>query len=704
VLDYCARVGDLGQLIACRYQLIAVIGNGGMGAVWRSRDTMLERDVAIKQIIFPPGILPEEQRELCARLIREGRAAARLSHPAVVVVHDVVEHAGLPWIVMELFGGGSLEDLLVSAGPLPYRRVAEIGLQVVDALAAAHTAGVVHRDVKPSNVLVNGSRVKLTDFGAATLRDHPALTMTGQVIGTPAFMAPEHARGKPVPESDLWSLGATLYTAAEGRLPFPGDDNVAILSAVLTGPPDPPRLAGPLEPILMGLLRAEPAERFTAERTAFMLGEVAAAGWAATPAPSQGYAPVWPRTPPPRLGASPPQTGPVPGTPQRPETLPGTPVTADMLSSGRVGQSGTRTEPEPRSGPQRTGHVAKPIRKTSPGWRVIAACLAGIVAVVIVIVAVTRPGVQSYAPTRSIAYPSGVGIANGVVSLSANAKTLAVGARGNAVYLWDAANGRYLGSIRVPGGAGPGTMAFSPDGTLLAAIMSNGSGYVWDVGTGSEISSLNGDRGATITGVAFSPEGTVVAYSDSAGFVHLWDVKSRRQIGSFGGSIGTSATSLAFSPDGKELAISYYDSSVQLWHVSDGRLLFTLNDQAASQSSLCGDGITDIAFSPNGKTLAAGDCNGSTYLWNPVTGQQSATLTDPGSTRTVTGIAFSGSGTLATADYDQSATYLWNISTQQVIATLSAPVIGVAASPRESVLATIGNAGNAYLWSVSQAR
>ncbi len=200
------------RLIGGRYRLTEAIGHGGMGVVWRAYDETLDRDVAIKEIVFPAGIPQDEQRLACARSVQEARAAGRLNHPGVITVHDVVEHDRRPWIVMELFRGGSLADLIDQAGPLPPRRVAEIGLCVLDALCAAHAAGIVHRDIKPANVLVNSSRVVLTDFGAAAIQNDAALTRSGFFIGTPAYMAPERAQHvRASPASDLWSLGATLY-------------------------------------------------------------------------------------------------------------------------------------------------------------------------------------------------------------------------------------------------------------------------------------------------------------------------------------------------------------------------------------------------------------------------------------------------------------------------------------------------------------
>jgi serine/threonine protein kinase len=280
-----------GQLIAGRYRLARPLGRGGMGVVWRARDEFLRRDVAVKEVVFPAGIPAAEQRLACARGIQEARAAARLIHPCVITVHDVVEYDGRPWIVMELFPGPSLADVIDREGPLSPRRVAEIGVRVLAALGAAHSAGIVHRDVKPANVLVDGDRVVLTDFGAAAIRADPALTGTGQFIGTPAYLAPERAREvRDSPASDLWSLGATLYEAVEGRPPYAGTDFLAVLSALLTSDPPAPRRAGPLGQVLAGLMCRDMADRLTLAKAREMLTALAA------PAPGPARSPTMPVT------------------------------------------------------------------------------------------------------------------------------------------------------------------------------------------------------------------------------------------------------------------------------------------------------------------------------------------------------------------------------------------------------------------------
>ncbi|XVQ12361.1 serine/threonine-protein kinase [Spirillospora sp. CA-255316] len=265
-----------GHVLANRYRLDAVVGRGGMGTVWRAYDVMLDREVAVKEVVLPPGLTPTERDVLYERTFREARASARLNHPGVVTVHDVVEESDRPWIVMELVRARSLQDVL-EEGLLGHRRVAEIGLQMLAALRHAHEKGILHRDVKPSNVLITDSgRVVLTDFGIAQVEGDATLTQTGLVMGSPAYIPPERAQGeRAVPASDLWALGATLYAALEGHSPYERSDAMASLQAALTEPVPPARNAGPLASVLEGLLAREPSRRITAAQAQPMLTHVA---------------------------------------------------------------------------------------------------------------------------------------------------------------------------------------------------------------------------------------------------------------------------------------------------------------------------------------------------------------------------------------------------------------------------------------------
>ncbi|AKZ54831.1 Serine/threonine protein kinase [Streptomyces ambofaciens ATCC 23877] len=288
------------RVIAGRYRLLSRLGEGGMGTVWRARDEVLHREVAVKEVRAPAGPPDADVRRMYTRLEREAWAAARVAHHNVVTVYDVATDGGRPWIVMELVRGPSLADLLEAEGPLDPRRAARIGAEVLSALRAAHGAGVLHRDVKPANVLLaDDGRVVLTDFGIAMVEGDSALTMTGEVIGSPEFLAPERALGRtPGPESDLWALGVLLYAAVEGTSPFRQDTPLNTLRAVVDEEPPPPTRAGALAPVVRGLLRKDPAARLPAERAERELRLVAGGGAPAGPgAPRAGTVPAGPYGP-----------------------------------------------------------------------------------------------------------------------------------------------------------------------------------------------------------------------------------------------------------------------------------------------------------------------------------------------------------------------------------------------------------------------
>nr|BFE88941.1 hypothetical protein GCM10020093_115420 [Planobispora longispora] len=349
-----------GRRVAGRYHLLEPIGRGGMGVVWKAHDELLDRTVAVKEVRYSAA-LGEDVQTLNRRMMREARAAARLTHPNVVVVYDVIEENEQPWIVMQLVPSRSLGQVLREDGPLPPRRVAEIGLALLGALHGAHDAGVLHRDVKPENVLLaDNGRVVLTDFGIATLDSENTLTMTG-VAGTPAFIAPERLRGLPARrESDLWSLGATLYAAVEGRSPHDRKLPLPTMHSVLTDPPDPARNAGPLLPVLEGLLRKEPVQRLTYEEAAALLRRVAEGRSATQPWTISSITG-------PRDGSAEPQAAPerrrpygqaaVPGTPARDEQVPPAarqePGAPAEREAARAGKPARARRPPRRQGPRR---------------------------------------------------------------------------------------------------------------------------------------------------------------------------------------------------------------------------------------------------------------------------------------------------------------------------------------------------------------
>ena len=270
------------RIIAGRYRLHEQLGSGGMGTVWRSEDVVLGRQVAVKEVTFPPGVTDEARDMLRERTRREARAAAQLDHPGVVTVHDVVEEGVAIYLVMQYVPARTLSQVISRDGTLSPQHTAQVGLAVLNALRAAHARGIVHRDVKPSNVLMclpsedAASRVVLTDFGIASAPGDSRLTSTGMVLGSPGYIAPERAQGDiPVPASDLWSLGATLFTAVEGHPPYDAGDPMATLTAIMVGEHAPFVRAGPLEPLLRGLLERNPRQRLTAAEAASLLGGLA---------------------------------------------------------------------------------------------------------------------------------------------------------------------------------------------------------------------------------------------------------------------------------------------------------------------------------------------------------------------------------------------------------------------------------------------
>jgi eukaryotic-like serine/threonine-protein kinase len=352
-------LADTGRVIAGRYRLQAPIGRGAMGVVWRARDQLLDRDVAVKEVKIAETLSDEERAHAYQRTLREAKTAARLNHPAVVTVYDVAEDGGRPWIVMQLVNAQSLDQVLASSGPLSPRRAAEVGRQLLSALSVAHTAGVMHRDVKPSNVLLgHDDRAVLTDFGIATFQGDPKLTQTGMVMGSPGFTAPERIRGEDAsPASDLWSLGATLYAAVEGHGPFEKRGGaITTMAAIINEDAPEAPTAGALGPVIAALLRREPADRPDAAGAARMITDVLPTLADRAPDVPGGYVPtaisvsprpgaVRPRTPQPGESStdsrsadaadnSPAATGPPGGQPTPEQAAPTTATPAAGSSSG----------------------------------------------------------------------------------------------------------------------------------------------------------------------------------------------------------------------------------------------------------------------------------------------------------------------------------------------------------------------------------
>jgi serine/threonine protein kinase len=319
------------RLLSGRYRLTTVIARGGMGVVWQGHDELLNRNVAVKEILWP-HLTEAEQQMACRRAVREAQMAGRLSHRNVVRIFDIVEDDGHPLIVMEYLPYRSLRDRVLEDGPLPPDEAARIGLGVLAALRAAHAEGILHRDVKPANILLcPDDRVVLTDFGIARAADSPTLTASGALLGSPSYIAPERAKGGKLDAAgapgDLWGLGASLYAAVEGHPPFERNGALATLTAVVADEPEQPRQAGPLWPVIEGLLRKDPGQRLDADQAERMLRQ------AAMPDPEPEPEPVPEPEPEPVPAAGPAQPARTAGLPGRgPRSSRGVLVLAAILT------------------------------------------------------------------------------------------------------------------------------------------------------------------------------------------------------------------------------------------------------------------------------------------------------------------------------------------------------------------------------------
>jgi serine/threonine protein kinase len=463
-----------------RYRLIEVIGQGAMGTVWRGHDEMLDREVAIKKILLPSDLDEQDRAELKALAMREARATARLSHPGIITLFDVIEHDAAPVIVMELLEGESLAEILRQQVRLPWRRVAEIGAAMVEALQEAHSAGIIHRDLKPANVLIAGRRVVITDFGIAQSAGERTVADPGDVTGTPAFMAPEQAENAAASAAaDVWALGATLFNAVEGRPPFEGPDYASVLLLLLTQDPPEPRRAGPLRPLIKSLLHKDAALRPTLDEVADQLEALLHEDSNLAALLARAASP-----PPVRSPATPPATPPV------------TPAATNATRTGPRAPGHTPAPNMTNSPPAPRARSARRRRRqaVSLGALVLAACLVPVIG--------HYGRFNEAASSRPGSPPAGGG--------------------------YDIR--RLIGQL-----------AFSPDGRVLAVagFDIDATSYVelLDVRTHKRLGTLTGMAGADV--LAFSPDGGKLALSGDGGLfatggddgtIRLWDLKTHRQL------------------------------------------------------------------------------------------------------------------------------------------------------------------------------
>jgi len=657
------------------YRLEEQVGAGGMAVVFAARDERLGRRVALK--VLAPGLAADE--EFRQRFGRESRAAAAVDDPHILPVYEAGEADGVLFIAMRFVSGGDLGTVVRQDGPLPPARAMALIAPVASALDAAHAAGLVHRDVKPGNVLVDTrpgrpDHVYLADFGLSKdALSSLDLTGPGQFMGTPNYAAPEQINGRAVDgRADQYALACVAYTLLAGAPPFARAEPMAVMWAHLSAPPPSlaaarPDLPPDVDQVLARALAKVPEHRY--ESCEDFAGALAAALGADATVPHAG-GDVTRRT----------EAAPARRRRYRRVGVAGTAVAlvaAAAITVATLASPGS-SHHTPPSSPRRPAAKASATGKAR------------------------TPGIVTARRIATLTPHTGFLGSVFWVAFSPTGRTLAVANGTDRASLWDPATGRRLATLSAPNES-PARLAFSPDGKTLAIGGGGGGAYLWDLATGRH-RQITVDRIGGMVPVAFSPDGKTLATGDAAGSinrVYLWRLASGKKVAILS-ERRQMLTSLAFSPDGKTLAVGV-GHGADLFDVATGKRVATFTDPDGGVTGY----VTSVAFSPDGKTLAIGDSDGSTFLWDPTSRTRVAALTDPGRNSSVASVAFSPDGkTLATGDAEGSA-YLWDLGTGKRVGILTDPgrnssVNSVAFGPDGMTLATGDSNGSVYVWRLSR--
>jgi serine/threonine protein kinase/WD40 repeat protein len=726
-----------------QYRLERRLGGGGMAVVYLARDERLDRPVALKVLA---SVLAEDEA-FRKRFIRESRAAAAVEDPHIIPVFEAGEAGGMLYIAMRYVPGGDMRTMVRRDGPLPPGRAAEVIAQVASALDAAHAAGLVHRDVKPANMLVDrrsnrSDHVYLADFGLSKKRltASAGLTGTGQFVGTLDYSAPEQIRGMPADgRTDQYALACAAFELLTAAPPFHREEVTAVMYAHLSEPPPPvtSRRAGlppAVDQVVARALAKDPADRY-ASCQEFSDALLQALGTLSPSSPleaSDGPAPSHPptqidlvsdgsgrqpvpaasaaagtaRTPHaeadmpsrnidiPAASAAADTAAPVPGTAPAPVD----PATGHAAAGPDAGSNGTATpgrharddhQRPLELGPVRRSTRLSPSRAKRSRSRVwlLTVASAAIIAASATALFVSLSGGRS-APPGHRATASGHG---------ATASD-----HGGA-----ALTGALVATLGNPGSSARG-VAFGPDARTLAVGSVNnndnasgsgsgGSTYVWDIATKKITATLTGPGSEGVDYVAYGPGGTTLAAADFNGSTYLWDIATKKVTATLSDPRSKGVDSVAYAPGGTTLAAADPNGKIYLWDIATKTITATLTDPRSK-------GVDYVAYAPGGTTLAAADYNGNTYLWDIATKTMTATLTDPRS-EGVESVAYAPGGTTLAAADSNGNTYLWDIATKTMTATLTDPgskaVESVAYAPDGTTLAAADSNGNTYLWDIA---